>query len=260
MNAMGYEIPNMIGVNQDGEKGYFMIHTYFIKGMTCENCSSKIKKALLDLSDIISVDVNLKNKEVNVEMSHHVDLGTLNQTLKKVGNYSLSEKPALESKSESGISKFVPLISIFTLIILFTALKHWQRNGFDLMEVMSDFMGGFFVVFGAFKIINWKGFVESYSTYDILAKKSTIYAYLYPLIEIGLGLAYLFRFNLITTNLITLFVMGISSIGVAQALLAKRKIVCACLGAVFKIPMTKVTLMEDILMFVMALGMLILFK
>lgn len=51
--------------------------------------------------------------------------------------------------------------------------------------------------------------------------------------------------------------LGVSAIGVAQALMAKRKIVCACLGAVFKIPITKVTLLEDVLMFLMALGMLV---
>ncbi len=41
-----------------------------------------------------------------------------------------------------------------------------------------------------------------------------------------------------------------------QALLQKRTIQCACLGTALKLPMTKVTLGEDLLMGLMALGML----
>ena len=50
--------------------------------------------------------------------------------------------------------------------------------------------------------------------------------------------------------------MIVSSIGVTKELAQGRKITCACLGAVFKIPMTYVTLLEDVLMAVMALIML----
>jgi hypothetical protein len=93
--------------------------------------------------------------------------------------------------------------------------------------------------------------------YDIIAKRSKLYAYAYPLIEVGLGLAYFFRWNLNLINPITLLIMIISAIGVAKELLAGRIITCACLGVVFKIPMTWVTLIEDLLMATMALYMLI---
>ena len=234
-----------------------MIHTYHVKGMTCESCASKIKKALQVLPGIISVNIDIKTKKATVEMNPHVDLNTLNQALQKAGDYSLHENHFAPSQPESNLKKFIPLISILSLIVLFTVFKQWQRGNFEFMEAMSDFMGSFFVVFGTFKIINWKGFVESYRTYDLLAQKSMAYAYAYPLIELGLGTAYLCRYNLTLINWATLLVMGVSSIGVAKALLAKRKIVCACLGAVFKIPMTKVTLMEDVLMAFMAGIMLI---
>jgi hypothetical protein len=50
--------------------------------------------------------------------------------------------------------------------------------------------------------------------------------------------------------------MIISSIGVAQKLVVREIFICACLGAVFKIPMTWVTLLEDVLMGGMAFIML----
>ena len=52
--------------------------------------------------------------------------------------------------------------------------------------------------------------------------------------------------------------MGIGSIGVMRALLNKKRIPCACLGAVVKLPMTTVTAIEDLGMVAMAAAMLIL--
>ena len=60
-----------------------------------------------------------------------------------------------------------------------------------------------------------------------------------------------------TTNVITLVVMLVSSIGVLKTLLDKRAIRCACLGTALKLPMTKVTLVEDLGMAAMAAGMLV---
>lgn len=154
------------------------------------------------------------------------------------------------------IKDLLPLLSIFTVILLFTVIKQWYQ-GFSIMGSMLDFMAGFFIVFGLFKIINLNNFVQAYSMYDIIAQRWQWYAYLYPFIEIALGLCYLFRFQLILANSITLLLMVIGSIGIMRALQKKESIMCACLGAVFKLPMTYVSLAEDMIMGIMALIMLI---
>ena len=58
-------------------------------------------------------------------------------------------------------------------------------------------------------------------------------------------------------NLITLGVMSVSIIGVLQSVFNKSKIQCACLGAVFNLPMSTVTIIEDGLMITMSLAMLV---
>lgn len=151
---------------------------------------------------------------------------------------------------------FLPLIIIFALIISGTFILSNITGIWDMHAVMPRFMGLFFIVFGSFKIINLKVFVEAYSMYDLLAQRSTVYAYLYPFIEVSLGIAYLMRWHLTTINSITLILMLISAAGVARELAKGEQIVCACLGVVFKIPMTYVTLAEDLLMALMALLML----
>ena len=155
-----------------------------------------------------------------------------------------------------GFKDFLPLIVIFALIAGFTALRQSMAPFFDSMEAMNDFMAGFFLVFGAFKLINIHGFVEAYRTYDLVAQKSFAYAYAYPVIELGLGVLYLFRLFPIATNAVTLVVMLVSAVGVGIELSKGKEIACACLGVVFKLPMTYVTLFEDLLMAGMAAYML----
>ncbi len=155
------------------------------------------------------------------------------------------------------LKDFLPLILIFTVILGLTILVMLVRDRTDAMTAMRTFEGFFFLVFGGFKLLNLKGFVEAYSTYDVIAKRSTGYAYAYPFIEVALGLGYLFSFYPLGVAWVTLVLMVVSSIGVAKELKKKRQIPCACLGVVFKIPMTWVTFIEDILMAAMALIMIL---
>ncbi len=151
---------------------------------------------------------------------------------------------------------FLPLITIISIILVFT-LARQLYSGFNLTNAMLDFMAGFFIVFGLFKIFNLAGFAMAYQEYDIIAKHISWYAYVYPFIELALGFCYLFRLQVRLANWITLALMIIGSVGVAIELAKGKEIICACLGAVFKIPMTYVTLAEDIIMGLMALYMII---
>ncbi len=126
------------------------------------------------------------------------------------------------------------------------------RGAFNWDNWMQNFMAGFFLVFSFFKLLNLKGFAESYSTYDIIAKKWLGWGYVYAFIELGLGIAYLLNFNPLLTNSVTFLVMNISIVGVLQSVLNRRKIKCACLGAVFNLPMSTITIIEDSLMIVMS--------
>jgi hypothetical protein len=83
-------------------------------------------------------------------------------------------------------------------------------------------------------------------------------AIFYAFIELGLGIAFIADYNPLLTNRITLMVMSISIIGVLESVLNKRKIQCACLGAVFNLPMSTLTIIEDFLMISMSAIMLIL--
>lgn len=154
------------------------------------------------------------------------------------------------------LSDFTPLIVIFAVILVLTGSALFRLGAWDTMAAMRYFEGFFFLIFAGFKLLNWRGFVDAYATYDIIAKKSRLYGYAYPLIELALGAAYLLSFNLLETAWITLALMLVSSVGVWQELRKGNEIPCACLGVVFKIPMTYVTFAEDLIMAVMAAVMI----
>lgn len=160
-------------------------------------------------------------------------------------------------KAKSWFATYKPILIIFAYITIISIIAGIQHNTFHWMQAMNIFMAGFFLTFSFFKMLDLKGFAESYSMYDIVAKKITAWGSIYAFIELGLGIAYATNFQPLVTNLVTFVVMTISIIGVFQSVLNKRKIQCACLGAVFNLPMSTVTIIEDALMIAMSGVMLI---
>lgn len=148
---------------------------------------------------------------------------------------------------------------IFAGIILFVFVSAWvitKYAGFSLINYSRFFMAMFFLVFGLFKLLDLPGFVMSYIGYDIIAAKLTAYAYAYPFIELALALGYFLNLSFIEWP--TLILMAIGSIGVLRQLLKGSKIKCACLGTYVKLPLTTVSLVEDLSMGIMALVLLLL--
>lgn len=158
-------------------------------------------------------------------------------------------------KEKYTLQDFLPLAILFISISLVSIIFPIVMSG-DWMMGMRIFMGSFFIIFGTLKIIKLKDFASAYQMYDIVAMKSKTYAYMYPFLEITLGIAFFLNIFPLTTNWVTLIIMTISTIGVYIKLRKKEVIMCACLGTVFKVPMTWVTLAEDVLMAGMAIIMI----
>lgn len=237
-----------------------MTHTYKITGMTCSSCEAKVKSALLMVENITNVEVSQKDNLATITMDKHIAISDLQYALnEKDTKYQISAINHNETaeQAKSWFETYKPILLIFIYIATITILTQLKNQSFNWMEAMQYFMAGFFLVFSFFKMLNLKGFAESYVMYDVLAKKIPIWAYLYAFVELGLGIAYLINFNPIVTNAITFIVMSISIIGVLQSVLNKKKIQCACLGAVFNLPMSTVTIIEDALMIVMSGFMLL---
>ncbi len=177
---------------------------------------------------------------------------------------TLKSKPAIQV-NDTGLGKltlrsYVPLIVIFVLLLLGTlvvSLKDYSVGTFSIANTISYFMAGFFLTFAGFKLMDLKGFAEGYSTYDLLAQKVPAYGYIYPFIELSFGLAMLAGLQSPVLLWAEIIIMLFSGIGVSIKLAKGEKFQCACLGTFLKVPLTKITLIEDFGMALLAVLLLL---
>ena len=122
----------------------------------------------------------------------------------------------------------------------------WSMNFNDVLNYPISNL------FSFFKLLDLKGFKDSFAQYDPLAKKSRLYGQIYPFIETLLGILFLLQKALLFSLLTTVLIFLITSYGVIKSLINGNNITCACLGTTLKLPMTEATLIENILMITMA--------
>lgn len=146
-------------------------------------------------------------------------------------------------------SKYKVILILFIYLIsmswLFTQSSH---NDF-----MLTLMGLFFLIFSFFKVIHLSKFKASFSKYDLIAKRIPFYGYVYPFIEIVLGALFILGLEIFWVALITIFILTATTIGVVSKLRKGQIIECACLGVVFNLPLSHVTVFENLAMILMAL-------
>lgn len=238
-----------------------MYKDYQITGMTCNSCVAKVKKSLESIVGVQEANIQLDAPQARLHLNRAMDIGVLQQA---IGHYQIQEievKPQqLMTHNElpdRSLATYKPLLLIIGFTVGISFLVQFPFTEFSGMLWMRHFMAGFFIVFAFFKLLNIEGFASSYRMYDIIAQRWKAWGLVYPFVELGLGIAYLINAAPFWTNLVTVVVLGISSIGVIKSNLDKRKIKCACLGDVFNLPMSTVTIIEDLSMVAMAGWMLL---
>lgn len=240
-----------------------MKQTYKIDGMTCNNCKASVEKYVNDLTDISHVTIDLAKGEAEVTMERHLTVDVLQNALpekytvseKDSGNVSASSISSTKTSEKTKLQQLKPLLLILFYITSAGVLLHYMD--WSWKEFMLDFMGLFYIVFSFFKMLDLKGFSESFKMYDPLAKRLPIYGWIYPFLETVLGIMFLMRFKVYIALIMTLVVLGITTVGVTKTLLDKKSIRCACLGTALKLPMTEATFIENTIMIAMALLMLL---
>ena len=235
-----------------------MRHTYQITGMTCNGCRIGVEEKLGKIPGVIHVEVSLEKNEAEIEMKNHISTAAFQNVLgEKYGIREKMDMSAFEQPDMVQKSDWQQLFPLFLILGYITAASVLlNRNPFDGHGFMLDFMGLFYIVFSFFKMLDLKGFPDSFRMYDPLAKRVPIYATVYPFIETALGLAFLLRFEIGAALIVTIVILGITTVGVTKVLLDKKSIQCACLGTALKLPMTKATFIENSIMIVMAIIML----
>src|SRR5579871_5287489 len=232
----------------------------FRTNLNCGNCVAAVTPYLNADPAIKSwrVDTGNPDKVLTVE-GDGVSADEVSSLVSRAGFKVLGEieQPSPAAAVAEPPKSYYPLVLLVAYLVGLSVLPGLWSGTFHWMTAMRYFMAGFFLAFSFFKLLNPRAFADAYAMYDVVAHRWPGYGLAYPFIELALGVAYLLDLWPAVTNVVTLVVMLVGSVGVIQSLLDKRKIRCACLGTVFNLPMSTVTVIEDVGMAAMAAVMLI---
>jgi copper chaperone CopZ len=248
----------MVESAREIEVSFMDTRIFKISGMTCGGCRVTVERELKKLSPLVSVTLDPPQAYFAGEDS--VELDDVRAVLASHPKYKadiIDENIRVSSRIQNSeithsTGFFKTYFPLFLIAGYISITSFAGADGRSIMGWMTNFMAGFFLVFSFFKFLDLRGFADAFSSYDIIAKRFPFYGMIYPFLELALGLAFLFRFEPYAANLSSFILMGVGSIGVAQAVLAGSKIRCACLGTVLNLPMSTITLVENGLMIVMS--------
>lgn len=223
--------------------------------MTCSSCVEKITEKINKISDVKSVNVRLEDGLTEIDSIRTINLIEVKNALNDMPKYRVINADEFLSSNinQSNLKTYKPLIIVFGYIILVSLSYQLFQKKFQLHLFMNHIMAGFFIGLSFFKFLDLKSFAESFSGYDPIAKKISAYGKVYPFIELALGLMFIAGIWLRIANLITVVILSMTTIGVIQRLNSKSKIQCACLGSGFNLPLSCVTVAENMAMLLMAL-------
>tara|TARA_Y100000590_G_scaffold116760_1_gene133262 strand:+ start:3309 stop:4028 length:720 start_codon:yes stop_codon:yes gene_type:complete len=228
-----------------------------IQGMTCLGCADTIQTRLRKESDVISAEVSFENEELLLDSKVPVDNEYIDSIISNLGNYNVKSQNAnLLSKLLEHLNSKKPILLALTIVIVSSLSIQTPFQNFDLDNWFITYMGLFFMLFSFLKLLNIKGFSLTFSRYDLLGKNIPGFSISYPFLEFCLGIAFLTNSLLITANLTTLIFMISQSIGVGNVLRKKEIIQCACLGSSINLPVSYLTLIENLVMVSMSSYML----
>lgn len=233
-----------------------MAHQMFkVEGMTCESCVKKITESLGSDKEIKNLHVTLNPSQIHFDANEKFSAEKINQMLSHLNKYTVSEMTHLmpaKNLNAPIILKYMPLILLFALSAGVPALNLALGRS-DIHHWMHQFMGITLIALSYFKFLDLPKFAEAFSTYDPIAMKFYNYGYIYPVFELVAGIGFTLSIKVEALSIFVIFFLVSTTIGVIQALRQNRKFQCACLGTAFNLPLTKVTIVENVLMISMSL-------
>lgn len=231
---------------------------YRVQGMTCGKCASHIKDALS--SHVDHVEISLKSKQVRLSGGVHADITQLNILLSEAGGYAFHELSGGGSKATGVLgvlSAYKHLWVVLGLVIAGTYYLHLRQPfGVSIDLVLMDFMGVFFIIFGFFKMLDLKGFKAAFGGYDIIASRVPIYGFVYPFIEIVLGIGYLMVFMPAALNIAAVILMLLNLASFIPALGGHKTARRACIGSTFSLPAGFIGILGSLTIIIFACALL----
>ena len=201
-----------------------------IRGMRCGACAAKVHGALSSLESIQRVEVDHQRDCAIVSAAVALSEHEVRLVLSQAGGFTLEEMkadsapfdpiggvPLTTGESDASPEKpasqsLFPLFLIVGYIFTVTLLIAWSNSQWSMDTMMRHFMAGFFLVFSFFKFLDAPGFASAFRMYDPLAKAIPSWSWIYPYVELLLGVAYMMSWQPLVTNVTTLVLMSVGGV------------------------------------------------
>ena len=144
----------------------------------------------------------------------------------------------------------------FIGMLVFIALSATLMStliSFNWVDWLRWFVGSLLLVFGGLKLISFESFLEVFPRYDPLAARFKWYSYIYPLVEVLLGIFYILDLAPGARYVVTFITVAFGLIGMITNLnIQGPSTKNTWFGNVFKLPMSTAILFEDAIIAVLA--------
>lgn len=159
-------------------------------------------------------------------------------------------------KAEPSRKENAKLIAIFVFLIMSATLMG-TLDGFNILEWIRWFMAGFMIIFGGLKLLGIEVFIKVFPLYDLIAKRVRPYKYIYPLLQVFLGMLFLAGIFTLFRDIVTIAIGLSGLIGMIQIVSKRGPIRLSYLGTIIRLRFSTVTLLENSIMVVLGILMLI---
>ena len=155
------------------------------------------------------------------------------------------------------LNKTQSIFLILCIFIIIYILSDYYTKNIDHDENFDNkilnYMGFIFFIFGILKLYDIHKFSKIFNKYDIISQKINLYSYFYPFIEIIIGVLLIKNYQIENLIKLIILLMIISILSVLISLYKGKELRCGCLGSFFHIPLSYVTLSENIIMLIMGI-------
>jgi len=221
--------------------------------MTCEGCVATIKTKLELEASISEAVVELADGKLEIFSEKNYEVSELNEILSPVGSYKVSNSDKNETNNIIDyFSTYKPIFITLSLVLLLSIITY-SSPGNTVDDLLRFFMGYFFIIFSFFKLQNINEFAITFANYDPITKRLSKFGFIYPFIELFLGVLFITGNLLLFSNIFTLVILTPQSYGIYKKLKSKETINCACLGSSFNVPLSNLTVIENLTMCIMAI-------
>ncbi|MGL4631759.1 MAG: heavy-metal-associated domain-containing protein [Leadbetterella sp.] len=230
-------------------------YKFQVTGMTCSGCEGSVNRICSSLEGYQSSIADRNTNSLTIQSLGNISLTQIKEVFRDFPKYAVSTVENTPSKP--WFKTYYPLLLVVSFLILISVGANVNSDVFSVYHTIHTFMTGFFLTFSFFKLLDIQAFSQSFSQYDLIAKKLPNYGKIYPFIELGIGIACLLSVGLFYVYIAEIVIMSAGLVGVIQSNIKKQKIQCACLGTVFQLPMSTITIVENSTMIALGIYLLL---